>query len=170
MYRLLGRNPDWHRPVTLPAIDFVDRNGRHWTGESFRGRPLVLNFWFSLCPPCLKEISELNTWRDTFPEVNFVAVNHEKTDVVVRTIERTGFEWPQVVEDSVMTTWLPRESFFPVHAVIDHNGYVRCIEFGGSREIHRRVLDTLRAVIVNGPLTAPRHYKELHHPDEYHSE
>src|SRR5210317_1287109 len=54
---------------SLPDIDGVKRNL-----SEFRGKWVVLNFWATWCPPCLKEIPEL---------VDFHEDHHDKDAVVV---------------------------------------------------------------------------------------
>jgi peroxiredoxin len=42
--------PDFHLP---------DRTGKAWSLAQLRGRPVLLNFWFSTCPPCIEEMPGL---------------------------------------------------------------------------------------------------------------
>ncbi len=43
------------------APDFMmEFNGRPADLSDFRGKVVVLNFWFSTCPPCVEEIDSLN--------------------------------------------------------------------------------------------------------------
>lgn len=169
MHQLKSYNKDWHRPTKLPTFNFADRQNQQINNTTVKGFPLVINFWSSYCPPCIREIPELNRWLDSIKDVTFIAVTYQNAAIAKKSVEKYGFKWNQVVEDSTLTTWLPSESHYPTHVVADQNGYIRCMEFGSSPEIHKRVLDTLKAVIENGPLTRPRHYKDLHHEDEYSS-
>lgn len=42
------------------AREFDTPSGARLATRAFRGRPLVLNFWATWCPPCVKEMPELD--------------------------------------------------------------------------------------------------------------
>ena len=44
------------KAAKLPAFSVVDLNGNVHTNDSVKGKYLVVNFWATWCPPCLKEI------------------------------------------------------------------------------------------------------------------
>ena len=43
------------KPFSVQATD-----GTRWTDGNTQGRPLVLNFWYTGCGPCIREMPELN--------------------------------------------------------------------------------------------------------------
>ena len=60
----------------LPAVDLLDADGNVVATRSLLGQPLVVNFWYSTCPPCTKELREFATVHDDLGEsVRFVGVN-----------------------------------------------------------------------------------------------
>lgn len=50
-------NPPSSAPIFAAAFDNLD--GKSLALADFKGRPLVLNFWATWCPPCRKEMPEL---------------------------------------------------------------------------------------------------------------
>ena len=49
-----------------------DIDGKTWTKEELKGRVTVINVWYSSCGPCLREMPMLSTWKDKYPDVQFV--------------------------------------------------------------------------------------------------
>lgn len=44
----------------LLSFTLTDLNGRPVKLAAWRGRPLIVDFWATWCPPCRKEVPELN--------------------------------------------------------------------------------------------------------------
>jgi thiol-disulfide isomerase/thioredoxin len=57
----------------LPSMKFTTMDGREITMAQMKGRPMVLNFWATWCPPCVKEM----------PALDKVAQDYEKHGLVV---------------------------------------------------------------------------------------
>ncbi|MDZ4697114.1 MAG: TlpA disulfide reductase family protein [Deltaproteobacteria bacterium] len=53
--------PDRFKDGQPPPFDLPDANGRRWTLEQLRGRPVLLNFWATWCPPCVEEMPALES-------------------------------------------------------------------------------------------------------------
>lgn len=60
----LYRRPvlDAHRLDGLWSAEFASPDGGRLRLSDFRGRPLVLNFWATWCPPCVAEMPLLDTF------------------------------------------------------------------------------------------------------------
>lgn len=89
MARLLAeqdekRQKAMHEMTDKSAPDFSlsDLTGKKWTLSKLKGKIVVLNFWFTSCPPCLQELPQLNKLVDHYKsrDVVFLALtfNHGK--------------------------------------------------------------------------------------------
>jgi peroxiredoxin len=52
--------------ATFFAATFPDVDGRPQPLAQWRGRPLVVNFWATWCPPCVEEMPDLQQVRDAY--------------------------------------------------------------------------------------------------------
>lgn len=64
----------------FPTISLQDLSGTAVNFSSLRGKPLVVNFWFSTCEPCKREFPALlNAAAKTQGDITFVGVNPQDT-------------------------------------------------------------------------------------------
>ena len=114
---LVGRaSPD----MTIAALD-----GRQLTLSSFRGTPLVVNFWASWCIPCKEEAPVLNAAARLYAgRVQFVGVDIQDTDSAARAFQ-ADVKSPYPVGPAIKGSFhewgvmAPPETFF-----IDRQGLV----------------------------------------------
>ncbi|MFZ3587795.1 TlpA family protein disulfide reductase [Bacillus sp. DJP31] len=67
---------------TLETLD-----GKDVTLSELKGKKVFINFWASWCPPCLKEMPEIQAFSDQNPDIIVLAVdfrNTEKSDEAVQ--------------------------------------------------------------------------------------
>ena len=80
--------------VPFPNIPFLDEHGTTKTIAFFRGKVVVLNFWATWCPPCVKEIPSLQRLEQRLPREAYavLAISQDKGGVaVVKTfLQRIG--------------------------------------------------------------------------------
>ncbi|MDE2121692.1 MAG: TlpA family protein disulfide reductase [Betaproteobacteria bacterium] len=48
------------KPRPLPAVSFLDGQGKPSSLAAFRGKVVLLNIWATWCPPCVQEMPTLN--------------------------------------------------------------------------------------------------------------
>lgn len=53
-------------PETLWTSTFTKPDGGELRMAEFRGKPLLINFWATWCPPCVKEIPDLDRFYQAF--------------------------------------------------------------------------------------------------------
>jgi peroxiredoxin len=62
----------------------TDLQGKTWTLKDLKGKVVLVNFWATWCPPCRKEMPDLNTLYQRFKDQGFVilAISDEEVDKV----------------------------------------------------------------------------------------
>ncbi len=95
---LSGRQPEIRQKLQM--IELTGPEGNIWTTRAAEGRPIVLNFWASWCPPCKAEMPMLaDIAQDPrFSDTVFFAVNAQSTetdpDAAVRWLADNGISIP----------------------------------------------------------------------------
>ncbi len=84
------------------AKDFtvIDVDGKEVSLSNFKGKPVVVNFWASWCPPCKEEMPFYNeVFKELGGEVQFMMVDlvdgsRETVDSAKAFIKDNGYEFP----------------------------------------------------------------------------
>ena len=73
-------------PVAAREPVLLDLDGNRKTLDDFRGKVLLINFWASWCPPCIREMPELEALAGDMATQPFrvVMVNVEEPPGVMR--------------------------------------------------------------------------------------
>lgn len=76
----------------LPDVVLSDASGRATSLDAYRGAPLVVNFWFSSCAPCRRELRDFATVHEEVGDrVQFVGVDpFDTVDAMVSFAEERG--------------------------------------------------------------------------------
>jgi len=94
---------------TLPDLRLPDIDGREVSGSSWAGKAVVLNFWATWCPPCLREIPLLNEWQRRYGDqgLQVVGIAIDKADAVARFLEDHPVDYP-IVTGNIETVELSK--------------------------------------------------------------
>ncbi len=126
----------------LPIVDLGDRDGNSVSTASFLGRPLVINFWFSTCAPCAKELPDFATVHgERGDDVRFIGVNtNDSVEAMERFAGERGVQYELYLDDFAELTDAIRAINFPVTIFVTSEG--RIVEQTGVLDV-----DELRAEI-----------------------
>jgi peroxiredoxin len=80
---------------TLTALD-----GKTYTLDSLRGRVVLLNFWATWCPPCRKEMPDMEKLYRKFESsgLTVLAVSDEKRETVEGFLAKTPYRFPVLLD------------------------------------------------------------------------
>lgn len=135
---------------TLAKASFPDLAGQPQRLDQWRGKVLVVNFWATWCPPCLKEIPEFIRMQDRYRErgLQFVGVAIDQPEKVAPFAEKMGINYPVLVGalDAVelLRALGNPHGGLPFTVVFDRSGTLAASELGGLDEAKlSRVVDPL---------------------------
>ncbi|WP_222566147.1 TlpA family protein disulfide reductase [Novilysobacter antarcticus] len=89
---------------------------------SFRGKPLIINFYSAYCPPCIREIPKLNALKQLNPDLQVLAVTPDPPEDAAAYTKDRFLAWSIAApgQDYVFETLGIK--VFPVFAIIDESG------------------------------------------------
>ena len=109
------------------APDFTVSDGRNSVDlASYRGHVVLLNFWFSTCPPCLEELPSLIQLHHDMPKLDIIAVSVDQDAATYkRFISQHHVDLITVRNPSESVPTLFHTTQFPETYLIDRNGIIR---------------------------------------------
>ena len=79
------------------ALVLPDPDGRPVSLAQFDGKPVLLNFWASWCPPCIGEMPVLDAFARTHPEFHVVGIAVEPAAAVRDSLAYHPVSYPILV-------------------------------------------------------------------------
>ncbi len=123
-------NPGYLQAMAkLEAVDRIRNNsdfaltdihGKPWNLRSLRGKVVLLNFWATWCPPCRKEIPDLNALQKRFKNQDLVilSISDEEKQTIQQFAGTQRIRYPLLldpghkVKDLFQVTGLPHTLFY----------------------------------------------------------
>jgi thiol-disulfide isomerase/thioredoxin len=100
-----------------------------------RGKPIVLDFWASWCPPCRAELPLIEKLRTEFDgQVAFYGVNDEETSAAKNFVKKNGYNLTTLLDSKRQVHRLYGVNAIPTVLVIDAQGVIRTQFVGGRSE------------------------------------
>lgn len=112
----------------MPDITLVNRDGDPVSLKDNGGKPAIINVWASWCPPCKKEMPDLQAaYEKHGDQVQFHMVNLTNRDFLDQMdayLEEEGFTFPVLLDEEGITEKELRILGIPNTFVVDEQGRI----------------------------------------------
>jgi peroxiredoxin len=86
-------------PEVLPRFELKDRDGKIRTLADWKGQPLVVNYWATWCPPCVREIPLLSQLRRDHQaqKLEVIGIAVDFRDDVLKFADERKLDYPLLI-------------------------------------------------------------------------
>ncbi len=133
-YSKKSSNPNNHEMVsptseleTIKDVKLQLLTGGEISLKQFKGKIILLNFWATWCPPCIKEMPSLEILYQKLKKQNFVitaVTSGEKKDIVQAKIKELKVTFPILLDEDGSFASMYRISSIPMTFIIDKSGKI----------------------------------------------
>ena len=136
-------------PDEVPDLTMPDMDGHRHALRSYRGKPVIYNFWASWCAPCRREIPLLNTIQRQAgtKTLNVIGIAADVRENVVEFTRTTRMDYPLLVGEEEGAEAARRFGVplvLPFSVFVASSGRVVALKLG---ELHQDEATAILAVI-----------------------
>lgn len=136
----------------MPAFTIVSDNGTKMSSASLKGKVVLINFFATWCPPCQKELAEVQQklWPKYKDNKNFqlLVIGREHTDVeLAKYNEKKGFTFPLYPDKNRAIFGAFAKNLIPRTYLIGKDGKVIYAGKGYTEEDFVELMDKIGAAV-----------------------
>jgi len=140
-----------------PVLEAHDLNGAPRTLASYRGKVVLLNFWASWCPPCLREMPSMERLRQKMAgrPLEIVAVDSAETAAEVNAyLSKMKLGFPILLDPDGSNTRRWKVFALPTSFLLDAKGRVRYVLTGPTEWDEGEALQVIESMLAESPVPA----------------
>ncbi|MFC3561074.1 TlpA family protein disulfide reductase [Pedobacter jamesrossensis] len=110
----------------LPDFKGISTNNKPFSSSILKGRIVVINFWFEACPPCVKEIPELNKLVKKYGknDIRFIAITYDLPEQAKKFQKKSGYKYEIVSLTDDQIRKLNINHGFPSNILVGKDGRI----------------------------------------------
>ena len=124
-------SPSQTEKTAAPDFTVQDADGNNVSLSDFTGKPVVINFWASWCPPCRAEMPDFEEMYKKYSDqglvfmmVNMTDGGRETTDIAKQFLEENGYTFTAYFDVEQSAAYAYGISSIPDSIFIDKEGNV----------------------------------------------
>ena len=105
----------------FPVVNFSDVNGNTYNNETFKGKTVVLKFWFIHCGACVAEMPRLNELVKEYAdhkEVLFLSLAYDTKEQLISFLKNTAFRYATIPVSEAFVLEDMKINAFPTHMIL----------------------------------------------------
>ena len=111
----------------FPIENFLDNNSKPFSKKFLTGKPTLINFWFTRCPPCIEELPSLEKLQEKFGnKVNFVSITFENQKAIEEFIKKHKYNFYHIANSKKQIDNFGI-SAYPTNIILDKNGEIKIV-------------------------------------------
>ncbi len=120
-----GKNALIGKQFTFETTSTLE--GKKISINDLKGKPTLINFWFTACSICVEEMPALNEMKEKYGnDFNFVAITFNKKAKVEKFLKDTKFNFTHITDARTIIKFFGFKGF-PNNVFLDKKGVVRKI-------------------------------------------
>jgi len=137
--------------LKAPSFKAKTLNGFTIDTDSLRGKVIVLNFWFTKCSPCVKEIPTLNKLVKDYKEkdILFFSLANDGEKKLSDFLQTTAFNFQHIPSSRILTETFKLFGIWPTTVIIDKQGFIQFIKVGELNDSKDNHIDLLNRLLSN---------------------
>jgi len=118
---------------SFPKFNLETLKGVKFNSESLKGKPTMINFWFTKCAPCIDEMPMLNKIAEKYKDkFNFIAITYESKKDVEQFLIKHPFKFKHLVNAKSFTDNIIGINSYPANLILSDKNILLNIKGGIS--------------------------------------
>ncbi|MCU7551172.1 TlpA family protein disulfide reductase [Chitinophagaceae bacterium LB-8] len=120
----------------FPEFEATNEHGRI-NKKAFKGKVILVNFWFEDCHPCMAEMEALNELYRKLKDrkdFEFVSFTRDNAEAINRVKEKFGLQFKIFSINDAECRRLNQNNGYPTSIVVDKNGKIAYLVCGGPTD------------------------------------